>query len=182
MTDAAGAVMMPSPSGQRHDTGTRTVLFTDIVGSTELTQRVGDEAAFAVVERHDELVRAAVAQTDGRLVKHTGDGIMAVFASVVAAVRCANEIQRVLSAGETFAVRIGLAAGEPVERDGDFFGGAVQLAARLCSHAAPREILVSSAVADLCIGKGFAFDDLGSVSLKGFATPVPIRRATYAVA
>lgn len=137
-TDAAGAVVRPSASGFRNDTGTRTVLFTDIVGSTELTQKLGDEAAFAVVERHDELVRAALARTGGRLVKHTGDGIMAVFVSVVAAVRCANEIQYELSKGEPFDVRIGLAAGEPIERNGDFFGGAVQLAARLCSHAAPR--------------------------------------------
>jgi class 3 adenylate cyclase len=156
------------------------VLFTDIVGSTEFTQTLGDDAAFAMIERHDDIVRAALARSNGREVKHTGDGIMAVFVSTVSAVRCAHEIQRALSESDGLAVRIGLAAGEPVERDGDFFGGAVQLAARLCGHAAPREVLVSSAVADLCIGKEFAFDDLGSVPLKGFATPVPIRRAASA--
>ncbi len=180
MTDAAGAVVVPSASGPHNDTGTRTVLFTDIVGSTELTQTLGDDAGFAVVERHDALVRAALSRTNGREVKHTGDGIMAVFVSAVAAVRCANEIQHALAGEEHFEIRIGLAAGEPVERNGDFFGGAVQLAARLCSHAAPRETLVSSAVADLCIGKDLTFDDLGSVPLKGFATPVAVRRAAGA--
>jgi len=181
MTDAAGAVVVPTASGSSvNDTGTRTVLFTDIVDSTEMTQRVGDEAAFALIERHDNAVRSALAQTGGREVKHTGDGIMAVFVSTVAAVRCAHEIQAALTEDEPLEVRIGLAAGEPVERNGDFFGGAVQLAARLCAHAGPREIIVSRAVADLCVGKAFTFDDLGSISLKGFSAPVAVRRAVSA--
>ena len=169
MTDAGGAVV--------NDTGVRTVLFTDIVGSTELTQRLGDEAAFELVERHDDAVRTALGHNAGREVKHTGDGIMAVFTSTVAAVRCSHEIQRALAQADPLAVRIGIAAGEPVERDGDFFGSAVQLAARLCAHAAPCEVLVSGVVADLCIGKEFAFDDLGSIALKGFPAPITVRRA-----
>lgn len=180
MTDAAGAVVVASPSGTSNDTGIRTVLFTDIVGSTAMTQQLGDEAAFALIERHDAIVRAALARNTGREVKHTGDGIMAVFVSTVAAVRCAHEIQKALHDDQSLALRVGIAAGEPLERDGDFFGGAVQLAARLCAHAAPREVLVSGAVADLCVGKDVNFDDLGSVTLKGFATPVAVRRAVPA--
>ena len=109
----------------------------------------------------------------GREVKHTGDGIMASFVSTVAAVRCAIRIQRALAAHEQankevpVKVRIGAAAGEPVENHLDLFGSTVQLAARLCSHAEPEQSLVSNAVAELCLGKGLTFQDLGEVLLKG---------------
>ena len=99
---------------------------------------------------------------------------MASFVSAAAAIRCATQIQRALaivSAGahRAFAqVRIGAAAGEPVEREHDLFGATVQLAARLCSHAQPEQILVSNVVAELCLGKGLPFKDLGDVSVKGF--------------
>jgi class 3 adenylate cyclase len=71
-------------------------------------------------------------------------------------------------------VRIGAAAGEPVENHLDLFGSTVQLAARLCSHAQPEQILVSNVVAELCIGKGLTFQDLGEVSLKGFDRPIRV--------
>jgi class 3 adenylate cyclase len=97
-------------------------------------------------------------------------------------VRCGREIQRALAAraeelpDSPLAVRIGAAAGEPVERNQDLFGSTVQLAARLCARAAPGEVLVSAVLADLCIGKGMRFDDLGEDELKGFPDPVRIRR------
>jgi class 3 adenylate cyclase len=132
----------------------------------------------ALLEVHDTIVRDALGASGGREVKHTGDGIMACFVSTVAAVRCATRIQRALAeheqANRTVKVRIGAAAGEPVENHRDLFGSTVQLAARLCSHAQPEQSLVSNAVAELCIGKGLTFQDLGEISLKGFDRPIRV--------
>ena len=168
------------------DPGIRTVLFTDIVGSTEVTQRLGDDAAIAFLQVHDTIVRDALGATGGREVKHTGDGIMASFVSTVAAVRCAIRIQRALAEREQankevpVKVRIGAAAGEPVENHLDLFRSTVQLAARLCAHAEPEQGLVSNAVAELCLGKGLTFQDLGEVLLKGFDRPVRVHAVQVA--
>jgi class 3 adenylate cyclase len=176
----ADAVLLPGGAADALDPGIRTVLFTDIVNSTSLTQRLGDEMAMEFLQVHDRVVRDALTAAKGREVKHTGDGIMASFVSAAAAVRCAMQIQRELARRERedrdhpIKVRIGGAAGEPVERDNDIFGTTVQLAARLCSHAEPDQILVSTAVAELCIGKGLTFRPLGEVSLKGFDRPVQV--------
>ncbi|HEY3179081.1 MAG TPA: nickel-binding protein [Casimicrobiaceae bacterium] len=176
----AGAALVPGSVGNERDPGIRTVLFTDIVDSTALTQRLGDDAAMAFLQVHDTIVRDALGAWGGREVKHTGDGIMACFVSTVAAVRCATRIQRALSQHEQansdlpVKVRIGAAAGEPVENHMDLFGTTVQLAARLCSHAQPEQSLVSNAVAELCIGKGLMFHDMGEVSLKGFDRPIRV--------
>jgi len=175
-----GAATIPGGVPNERDPGIRTVLFTDIVGSTALTQRLGDDAAMIFLEVHDKIVRDALAATGGREVKHTGDGIMACFFSAVAAARCANRIQHALAQHERdnanipVKVRIGAAAGEPVENHMDLFGVTVQLAARICSHAQPEQSLVSNVVAELCIGKGLAFHDLGEVSLRGFDRPVRV--------
>ncbi len=182
--DTTGAVML-SAGDREHDTATRTILFTDIVGSTALTQRLGDEAAMAIVTAHDEIVRSALAEHGGREVKHTGDGIMAVFVSAVGAVRAAIHAQRELStyAGdgidESIQIRVGIASGEPVGRNGDLFGATVQLAARLCAHAGPSQIVVSGVVADLCLGKRLRFEELGTVTLKGFLADVTARLAAW---
>jgi len=176
----AGAAIVPGGTANDRDPGIRTVVFTDIVDSTGLTQRFGDEAAMAFLSLHDRIVRDALRTYGGREVKHTGDGIMACFLSTVGAVRCATRIQRALAEHgqvETqvqVRVRIGAAAGEPVENHADLFGSTVQLAARLCSHAEPEQSLVSNAVAELCLGKGLNFRDLGEVSLKGFERPVRV--------
>jgi class 3 adenylate cyclase len=182
--NSAGAAVVPGGSEDHRDPGIRTVLFTDIVGSTELTQRLGDEAAMKVLEIHDRVVRDALGALGGREVKHTGDGIMASFFSAVAAARCAARIHRALADRQddnyAFKVRIGAAAGEPVENHQDLFGTTVQLAARLCAHAEPEQSLVSNVVAELCLGKGLAFQDLGEVSLKGFAQPVKVHAIRHA--
>ena len=176
----AGAVLLPGGVADARDPGIRTVLFTDIVNSTSLTQQLGDDIAMEFLRVHDSIVRDALAVGKGREVKHTGDGIMASFVSAAAAVRCAMQIQRELARRERegrddhIKVRIGGAAGEPVERDNDIFGTTVQLAARLCSHAEPDQILVSSVVAELCLGKGLLFRPLGEVALKGFDRPVQV--------
>ena len=183
----AGAVVMPGSGADAHDPGIRTVLFTDIVESTSLTQKLGDEVAMELLHIHDAVVREALKALNGREVKHTGDGIMASFVSAAAAVRCAAQIQRELAQrareqnNHPIKVRIGGAAGEPVERNSDIFGSTVQLAARLCSHAQPEQIVVSSVVADLCIGKGLTFHPLGEVSLKGFDQPVHAHAVEWSV-
>ncbi len=176
----AGAALIPgTPAGER-DPGIRTIFFTDIVGSTSLTQRLGDDGCMALVEAHDTIVRDALAANGGREVKHTGDGIMAAFASAAAAVRCATFVQKQLaehparSGDSPVMVRIGAAAGEPVESNRDLFGATVQLAARLCAHAEPEQTLVSNVVAELCMGKGLSFRDLGEILLKGFDSTVRV--------
>jgi class 3 adenylate cyclase len=184
-TNAAGAVIFPGGGADARDPGIRTVLFTDVVNSTTLTQSLGDEAALAILGVHDAIVRDALSALGGREVKHTGDGIMASFVSAAGAVRCAIQIQRELAKYERaqpyrpLKVRVGAAAGEPVEQNNDLFGSTVQLAARLCSHAQPEQILVTSAIAELCIGKGLQFEDLGEVTLKGFGYPVRAHAATW---
>ncbi len=184
-TNAAGAVIFPGGEADTRDPGIRTILFTDVVNSTTLTQLLGDEAALAVLGVHDTIVRDGLSALGGREIKHTGDGIMASFVSVAAAVRCAIQIQRELAkhaqknSKHALKVRVGAAVGEPVEQNNDLFGSTVQLAARLCAHAQPEQILVSSAIAELCLGKGLSFEDLGEVTLKGFDSPVRAHAAAW---
>jgi len=184
-TNPSGAAIFPGGGADARDPGIRTVLFTDVVNSTTLTQSLGDEAALALLGVHDTIVRDALSASGGREVKHTGDGIMASFVSPAGAVRCAIQIQRELekqakaNPGRPLKVRVGAAAGEPVEQNNDLFGSTVQLASRLCTHAQPEQILVSNAIAELCLGKGFQFEDLGEVTLKGFGYPVRAHAATW---
>jgi class 3 adenylate cyclase len=174
----AGAVLLPGGTADDRDPGIRTILFTDIVESTAMTQQMGDEAAMEVVELHDSIVRDALKDLGGREVKHLGDGIMASFVSAASAVKCAARVQNEIgkhvraNADPPIRVRVGIAAGEPVERHSDLFGVTVQLAARLCAHAEADQILVSNVVAELCEGKVLAFTELGELSLKGFDRPV----------
>ena len=134
----AGAALVPGGTANDRDPGIRTVLFTDIVGSTALTQRLGDDAAMIFLEVHDTIVRDALSASSGREVKHTGDGIMACFVSAVAAVRCATRIQIALgqhaqeSREVPVKVRIGAAAGEPVENHLGVALGAPHLDSLVC--------------------------------------------------
>jgi Protein of unknown function (DUF4242)/Adenylate and Guanylate cyclase catalytic domain len=166
------------PPGEPYvESAFRAILFTDIVDSTGVTQRLGDRAAMRLLREHDSIVRTVLAQFGGTEVKHTGDGIMAAFASAFQAVGAAAQIQRELherdrAETEALHVRIGVAAGEPVTDQGDLFGAAVQQAARLCACAQPDCIVVSSGVHDLCRGKGIRFSDGGPIALKGFEEPI----------
>jgi class 3 adenylate cyclase len=181
----AGAAILPGAGADARDPGIRAVLFTDVVNSTTLTQSLGDQAALAILGVHDTIVRDALSALGGREIKHTGDGIMASFISPASAVRCAIQIQRELdkhakaSPQRALKVRVGAAAGEPVEQHNDLFGSTVQLASRLCAHAQPEQILVSNAIAELCLGKGLLFEDLGEVTLKGFGSPVRAHAAAW---
>jgi class 3 adenylate cyclase len=159
------------------ETAFRTILFTDMEGSTSLTQRLGDARAMTLLREHDRIVREALDHHGGSEVKHTGDGLMASFPSVVGAIDSAVQIQRRLAEGadpSELRVRIGMSAGEPVTERNDLFGAVVQLAARLCSRAAPGSVLVSSAVHELAMGKGFAFGKHRRLNLKGFEAPVQV--------
>jgi class 3 adenylate cyclase len=182
-----GGIVEHPPGEPYVDTAFRTILFTDIEGSTSLTQRLGDTGAMTLLRTHDGIVDEALRHHGGSEVKHTGDGVMAAFPSVVSAIRSSVQIQARLAdaAGRlpaSLRVRIGLAAGEPVTERDDLFGAAVQLAARLCSRAEPGAILVSGAVHDLAIGKGFAFRRRGQLRLKGFDEPVPVFEVDWAAA
>jgi class 3 adenylate cyclase len=174
-----GQLDRPTPGEPYVATAFRAILFTDIVGSTELTQRLGDAGAMGVIRAHDGIVGDALLHGGGRRVKHLGDGVMASFVSVSRAVETAVTIQRAVEAynhknAEGFNVRVALSAGEPVTENDDLFGAAVQLAARVCSTCMSGRILVSSAVRELCLGKGFHFDDKGLVELKGFDEPMRV--------
>ena len=156
-------------------------MFTDIVGSTEMTARLGDAAALELVRAHDALVRRGLEAYGGREVKHTGDGIMASFDKAMNAVRAAADIQRRFAAynaeaSESLSVRIGIHAGEPVEDHNDLFGATVQLAARLCSEAEADDIVVSGLVRGLCKEDVERFVALGDRRLKGFAQEVQVFR------
>jgi len=173
-----GGIVEHPPGEAYVDTAFRTVLFTDIVGSTSLTQRLGDARAMELLRVHDAIVRRAIERHRGSEVKHTGDGLMAAFTSVTGAIGSAIEIQQRLAedqgkAGASLQVRIGMAAGEPVTERNDLFGATVQLAARLCARAQPGSILVAGGVQDLALGKGFVFRSRGRLRLKGFESPMP---------
>src|SRR5438045_6459891 len=184
-TNSAGAVIFPGGGPDARDPGIRTVLFTDVVNSTTLTQSLGDEAALAILGIHDIIVRDALSALGGRAVKHTGDGIMASFGSVADAGRCAIQVQRELARhaqanpDRQLQDRVGAAAGEPVEQHNDLFATTVQLASRLCGHAQAEHIRASNVLAELCLGKGLLFEDLGEVTLKGFDHPVRAHAATW---
>ena len=163
------------------DSGLRAVMFTDIVGSTEMTARLGDGAALELVRAHDALVRRGLEAYGGREIKHTGDGIMASFDNVANSVRAAADIQRRFAAynadvSETLSVRIGIDAGEPVEDHNDLFGSTVQLASRLCSEAEANGIIVSGFARELCQEDATRFVALGERRFKGFADKAQVFR------
>jgi class 3 adenylate cyclase len=172
-----GGIVDHPPGEPYVETAFRTILFTDMEGSTSMTHRLGDAGAMAVLRAHDRIVGEALGRHGGSEVKHTGDGLMAAFPSVVGAIESSIQIQRRLAEVHDrngVRVRIGMSAGEPVTERNDLFGAVVQLAARLCSRAEPGSVLVSSAVRDLALGKGFVFRKRRRLSLKGFDEPVHI--------
>jgi class 3 adenylate cyclase len=153
----------------------RTILFTDVEGSTALRTERGDDAAGEVLRAHETIVREQVARHGGREVKALGDGFMLAFASVRAALTCAVAIQRGLTRHnrdhpeQELRVRIGLNAGEVTEQGGDLFGEAVNAAARIAATAVGGEVLVSRVVKELAgTIPRLSFLDRGAVPLKGF--------------
>jgi len=184
-SESLEASTLPSAAGGELDPGFRTILFTDMEGSTPVTQRLGDEQMMELLRIHNDIIRGALHARGGNEVKHTGDGIMASFIQPRRAVDCAIDIQRQFAVHNEnndhipIRVRIGLSAGEPVEENRDLFGACVQLAARACGHAQPGQILVPSLIRELCIGKGFEFSDVGDVQLKGFDDPIRLHEVKW---
>jgi class 3 adenylate cyclase len=143
-----------------------TVLFTDIVQSTELASRLGDSAWRELLELHHALVRRELARFQGREMDTAGDGFFAAFDGPARAVRAASAIRDALQ-GLDLAIRAGLHTGECEVTDGKIAGIAVSIGARISSLAAPGEVLVSSTVKDLVAGSGIQFEDRGDHQLKG---------------
>ena len=157
------------------DTATVTVLFTDVVGSSELRTSRGDESAHKMMEAHFELVRQQIEHHSGQEVKTLGDGFMVAFASARSAVDCAVAVQKALAehnlraTEEQVHVRIGMNTGEAIEKEGDLFGSAVDAAARVMSKAAGGQILIPEKTRDaIGAGEDVALLDRGPFWLKGF--------------
>jgi class 3 adenylate cyclase len=179
----------PAPAGAEPAAagGLCTILFTDVEGSTALTQKLGDAKAREVLRNHERIVREALRAHGGAEVKAMGDGFMASFSLATRALECAIAMQRAFASYNAallrqaqdahtepveVRVRIGLNAGEPIEEEKDLFGTAVILAARIAAKAEGEEIVVSDTVRGLVAGKGFLFSDRGDVVLRGFEDPV----------
>lgn len=166
--------------------GPVTLLFTDIAGSTAMTQTLGDDAAQQVLHVHNEIVRGALAHYVGKEIKHTGDGIMASFSTTSSGIEAANMMQRQVAIYNKknpalpLQIKIGLDTGEPIEEDNDLYGTTVQLAARIVEKAEAGQILISETVRGICSGKHFIFRDHGSVTMKGFRKDVRLHEVVWA--
>lgn len=173
------------PRGIISEPATRTIVFTDMVDSTARLDELGDEAGMETMREHNRIVRRLLDDHRGRVVKNTGDGFMLVFNSTSDAIRFSISFQQELTRYSldnplnALRVRIGINAGEPVSEDGDLYGIAVNVAARLCDRAGTGEILTSAAVAGLTMGKGFKFSDAGEIQLKGVSRPFLAHRIEF---
>jgi class 3 adenylate cyclase len=166
----------PDLSGAAAPDGTVTILFSDIEGSTAMTERLGDRRWLEVLREHNSIVRAHVGEHGGFEVKSQGDGFMVAFSSARRALDCAIAIQRAFAtqveeqADEAVRVRIGMHTGEAIRERDDFFGRNVILAARIAAQADGGEILVSSLLKELAESSGdIAFGEAREVALKGLS-------------
>jgi class 3 adenylate cyclase len=182
LVPSASRVSPAEPGREASDV--RTILFTDIVGHTQMMQRLGDEKGRDVLREHERITREVLKAHGGTEVKTMGDGFLASFGSVTKAVECAIALQRAFAAHtesmpESLHVRVGLNAGEPIEEEGDLFGSTVILASRIASAAKGGEILAADVVHGLCSGKPFAFSDRGEQALRGFENPVRLFEVSW---
>ncbi len=180
--------LVPSPvapaEARREASDVRTILFTDLVGHTQMMQRLGDAKGRDVLREHERITREVLKAHGGTEVKTMGDGFLASFGSVTKAVECAIALQKGFAewnAGgpEPLYVRVGLSAGEPIEEEGDLFGSTVILASRIASAAKGGEILAADVVHGLSSGKPFAFSDRGEQALRGFENPVRLFEVSW---
>ncbi len=151
----------------------RTIVFIDLSGSTDLIHAVGDESAAVNGTRLIEIAAARAAQSDGRLVKTLGDGVMLSFRSASVGVQTTLKIVERVAAEGLPSARAGIATGPVIHRDGDCYGAVVNLAARLVDVAEPGTVLVTQSVVGRA-GQGFHFTDRGLISLQGFDEPLPV--------
>lgn len=160
----------PSPAPEMEEIS---IMFTDVVGSTELLDRFGDDEAHELRRRHFGLLRDALRDHRGQEVKNLGDGLMVAFESPPVAAACGLEMQRAIASSEDpLQLRVGIAAGETVREDDDYFGRPVVVAKRLCDVAEPGTVLVSGPVRGLLPDTAVDTEQLGPLTLKGLGEPV----------
>lgn len=177
-----GRVSHPEPTGESpiHEPAFRALLFTDVVDSTGITRRLGDDAAAHVFRSHNTIIRKALITYGGREIDNAGDGFLSCFHSAESAVKCAIAVQQDLQVldkselGVSIEVRVGIGAGEPVAVGPKLFGSVVNQTARICSHAKPGQILVSKVVRNLCVDRKLMFSNVGFVELKGFPDAIEL--------
>ena len=170
-----GDVLLPDGS---RDTGVRVLIVTEIANLAAVGSQFGDEAALKVVDAHDRVLRGLLAKYGGREVRHTGEGMMLSFHLASAAVQCALEAQGEFakqSEAPAPRVRMGLAAGEPVTQHERIFGATVEQARAIARGAQPGQVLASSAVRDLCAGKGLSFTATPTLHVSGLAPLETVR-------
>ncbi len=159
-----------------------TIVFTDIVSSTDLVTKVGDASARDLFLKHDKIVRNQLKEYGGKELQNLGDGFMLSFASATAAIKCACKIQQQISEGlPTIQVRIGINTGEVVRREGKHpFGQAVVVASRIVSECKGGQLLVSDVTKQLTAGSGFSFIEKGSFQPKGFNDSIKLFEVVWA--
>jgi class 3 adenylate cyclase len=159
---------------ERAETLIDTFLFTDVVGSTALLDRLGDHVAHAFRRRHFALLRGAIQEHGGTEVKSLGDGLMVAFTDARAAVACAVAMQCAVATGrDPMTLRIGIDMGEAVREEDDFFGRPVIVARRLCDVARGGQVVVSETVRSLAaVPSDHVLEPLGALVLKGLSDPV----------
>ncbi len=174
-----------TPKTQKISGSTIAIVFTDMVGSTDLTSEHGDVKAQQILRAHNAAVRSALARFNGREIKHTGDGIMATFEHIPDAVWSMIDVLKAVHAhnqAETeipLRIRIGINAGEPISAENDYYGLAVTVAARVCAKADMDEIIVTQIVRDMCEGTKLVFEDRGTFLLKGIKDPQRLHEAVW---
>jgi class 3 adenylate cyclase/fermentation-respiration switch protein FrsA (DUF1100 family) len=168
--DIEAAAMAEVPVAESEVFEQATIVFSDIVSSTDIVTQLGDVAARALFLKHDKLVRDRLRRHRGKEFQNLGDGFMLSFESASAAIRCASEIQKEVSESiPSIKIRMGINTGEVVIREGEQpFGQAVVVASRIASSAQGGEILVSEVTRQMAAGSVFAFIGRGEARLKGF--------------
>jgi class 3 adenylate cyclase/alpha-beta hydrolase superfamily lysophospholipase len=171
--------VLGKPADESGERVLSTVLFSDIVGSTEQVSARGDAQWRRQLDAHDRLADWLVEKYGGRRVKHTGDGMFALFDGPTRAARCALEMVPALAA-RGINIRVGVHTGECERRGDEWSGVAVHVGARIGAMAGTGEVLASRTVRDLSAGSGLQFDSLGAQQLKGIAEDVEVFRVTTA--
>jgi class 3 adenylate cyclase len=166
LVDEIEEFLVGTRSGAEGDAVTATIVFTDIVASTEHQARVGPRVWSRLTDQHDAMVREMLARHRGREVKTTGDGFLVTFDGAGRGLRCAAEIVKGAK-GLGLELRAGVHTGEVELRGSDIAGLAVSIASRVCDLAGPGQVLVSSTVKDLLVGSGIEFEEQGERQLKG---------------
>ena len=171
--DALSRFLGPGDVQPESPGGFRTVVFTDVVDSTRFLSEVGDQEGRQTIRQVEQFVSEVASRHGGRVIKNLGDGSLVAFGSNTAALRFAVEIQTERDP-TSLQLRVGLAAGEPIDEAGDIHGAVVALASRIAGLGGAGEITVSDTVRQLAMGKGFDFSPMGQFELKGFEEPATV--------